>query len=116
MKKRALIAVLLVATSPAVAQTPTSSNQQALLPGQTGESALTQGPTTGTLCAEEMTATFCNVPTSPNTGGYGTSSSSGAASGGSGATGGLSANGGAGGNASALPPCPGEPPFNELCN
>jgi hypothetical protein len=116
VKKRALIAALLVATSPAMAQVPMPSNQQALLPGQTGELAPTQGPTTGTSCAEEMTATFCNVPTGPNFGGYGAGGSSGAATGGSGAAGGLSASGSTGGNASALPPCPSEPPFNELCN
>jgi hypothetical protein len=120
VKKRALIAALLVATSPAAAQVATSPNQQGLLPGQTGELAPTQapaqGPTTGVSCAEEMTATFCNLPTGPNFGGYGTGGGAGAANGGSGAAGGLSAANGAGGNASALPPCPDEPPFNELCN
>jgi len=115
MKKRALIATLLLATSPAVAQVPTSSSQQALSSGRTGQLPPPQGPTTGTFCVEEITATFCNVPTGPNTSGYGTGGS-GAATSGSGAAGGLSANGGVGGNASALPPCPGEPPFNELCN
>ena len=113
MKKRALIAALLVvAASPAAAQVPTSPNQQQgeLAPTQTPA----QAPTTGVFCTEEMTASFCNVPTSPNTGGYGAGGGSGAANGGT--AGGLSANGGTSGNASALPPCPGEPPFNELCN
>ena len=30
-------------------------------------SAGSQAPTTGVICLEEMTATFCNVATSPNT-------------------------------------------------
>jgi hypothetical protein len=116
MQKRVLIAALLVAASPAAAQVSTSTNQQGSLPGQTGESASTQAaPTTGVSCVEEMTATFCNVPTGPNTGGYG-GAGGGSATGGSGAAGGLGANGSAGANASSLPPCPGEPPFNELCN
>jgi hypothetical protein len=72
MKKRVLIAAFLVAASPAAAQVSTSSNQQGLSPGQTGELAPTQAaPTTGVSCVEEMTATFCNAPTGPNTGGYG---------------------------------------------
>jgi hypothetical protein len=118
MRKRALIAVMLMATSPASAQVATSPNQQGLLPGQTGElaptQAATQAPTTGVFCAEEMTATFCNVPTGPNTGGYGTGGGPSATGGG--AASGLGAAGRTGGNASSLPPCPGEPPFNELCN
>jgi hypothetical protein len=118
MKKRVLIAAFLVAASPAAAQVSTSSNQQGLSPGQTGELAPTQAaPTTGVSCVEEMTATFCNAPTGPNTGGYGGGAGgSGAATGGSGSASGLGAGGSAGGNASSLPPCPGEPPFNELCN
>jgi hypothetical protein len=63
MKKLALIAVLLLAASPVAAQ------QQPLgAGGQTNASIL---PNTGVICEEEMTATFCNVPTSPNTGGFG---------------------------------------------
>ena len=102
MRKRALIAVMLMATSPASAQVATSPNQQGLLPGQTGElastQAATQAPTTGVFCAEEMTATFCNVPTGPNTGGYGTgggpsATGGGAASGlGEGSAGGIASN------------------------
>jgi hypothetical protein len=66
MKERALIAALLLATSPAAAQAPIAPNSQALLPGQTGELAPTQAPaqapTTGVLCTEEMTATsLCSV-------------------------------------------------------
>jgi hypothetical protein len=64
MKKLALIAALLLAASPAAAQVATSGQQQ-LLGGQ--------APTTGIFCDEEMTATFCNLPTGPNTSGYGSS-------------------------------------------
>jgi hypothetical protein len=68
---------------------------------------------------EEMTATFCNVVTGPNTAGYGSgggsSASSGAAS--SGASGGASASSAGGGtNAAAIPACGQFPPANELCN
>jgi hypothetical protein len=77
------------------------------------------------FCIEEMTANFCNVVTGPNTGGYGGRSglSSGGSASRSGAgsvsAGGGSASGGvgsAGGGTSSIPPCPAEPPFNELCN
>jgi hypothetical protein len=118
MKKRVLIAVMLVAASPAAAQVATSQSQQGLLPGQTElapTQAPTQAPTTGVLCTEEMAATFCNVPTGPNFGGYGTVNRS-AAIGASGTAGGLSAGGGVGGNASSVPQCPSPMPFNELCN
>jgi hypothetical protein len=54
-----------------------------------------------------MTATFCNVVTGPNTNGYGARGASGS-SGGSGLSG--------GGSPSSIPPCPAQPPFNELCN
>jgi hypothetical protein len=30
-----------------------------------------RSPTTGVICTQEMTATFCNVPSGPNTNGYG---------------------------------------------
>ena len=84
MKKRALIVAVFMATSPAAAQVATTPNQSGLLaPTQA------QAPTTGVSCAEEMTATFCNVPTGPDTDGYGTGGGRGAASGGSGAAGGL---------------------------
>ena len=67
MKKLALVtalllATLLFATSPFAAQ----QRQQPLgAGGQTNTSSL---PNTGVICQELMTATFCNVPTSPNTG------------------------------------------------
>jgi hypothetical protein len=70
-----------------------------------------------------MTADFCNVVTGPNTDGYGgrvgSASPSGAAAGtlaAGGAGSGISATGGAGGSASSIPPCPSQPPFNELCD
>jgi hypothetical protein len=56
------------------------------------------------FCIEEMTATFCNVVTGPNTNGYGRTSGSGS----SGVAG--------GGSPSSVPPCPAHPPFNELCD
>ena len=67
MKKLTLITALLLATSPVAAQ----SGQQALgAGGQTNNSPL---PDTGIVCQQEMTATFCNAPTSPNIGGFGSS-------------------------------------------
>jgi hypothetical protein len=97
MKKPALIAALLLAASPAAAQVTTSMSQQesALQGGQpVAPQAPAQAPTTGVFCIEEITATFCNVPTGPNTGGYGSS-------GGSGPSGSAGA---PGGNTSSLPP------------
>ena len=64
MKKLALIAALLLA-SPVAAQ----SLQQPL--GAGGQTNTSQLPNTGVICEEEITATFCNVPTSPSHGGYG---------------------------------------------
>jgi hypothetical protein len=118
VKRLMLIAVLVLsvlvvlAASPAVAQRATSNGQsqsaaQGVLSAPTP--APSQGPTTGVFCIEEMTATFCNVVTGPNTNGYGTRSGSASRS----ASGSSS---GAGGNTSSIPPCPAEPPFNELCN
>jgi hypothetical protein len=85
-----------------------------------------QSPTTGVICLEEMTATFCNVPSGPNTDGYGSiggsgSSSGSGSSGGSGSGGGSaaaagSASSGAGANTSSIPACSGFPSPNELCN
>jgi hypothetical protein len=114
MKKLALISVLLLAASPATAQVVTSLSE-AQLGGQSIQSARTQAPTTGVECTEEMTATFCNVPSGPSEGGYG--------------SGGVSTLSSASGTSSvsapststsiissSVPPCPSEPPFNELCN
>lgn len=83
-----------------------------------------RSPTTGVICIEEMTATFCNVPSGPNTNGYGSLGGSGSgsgtgSSGGSGSTGGSAAasgGGGAGVNTSSIPACGGFPTANELCN
>jgi hypothetical protein len=108
MKKLALISALLFAASPAAAQVATSQSEAL--------SAGTQAPTTDVQCTEEMTATFCNVASGPSEGGYGSSlSSTGVSTSGSGSGTSVSASGG-GASLSSIPPCPSEPPFNELCN
>src|SRR4029078_6629653 len=75
-----IAATLLLAASPAAAQvvTTNSGQLQVKAPGgqqlsatQNSQAATSSAPTTGTFCVEEMTATFCNVPTSPNTNSYG---------------------------------------------
>jgi len=91
MKKLTLITALLLATSPVAAQ----SGQQALgAGGQTNNSPL---PDTGIVCQQEMTATFCNAPTSPNIGGFGSSRGS-TSSAGSGTGSGSGTSAGAGSN------------------
>ena len=101
MKKLALIAALVLAASPVAAQ------QQPLgAGGQTNTSPLTN---TGVICNEEMTATFCNVPSSPSHGGYGSTAVSGSSAA-------SASSGGAGSNTSSIPPCPDFRPANELCN
>ena len=117
MNKLVLIGAVVFAASPAGAQLAapndqvSSSTQGAATGGaQGGPTSPAQAPITGVFCIEEMTATFCNVVTGPNTGGYGTRS--GSNSGSAGTTG--SAGAAAGGSTSAMPPCPAEPPFNEL--
>jgi hypothetical protein len=111
MKKLALIYALLLVASPAAAQLATSSRVQEL-GGPAVQSAPIIAPPTGVFCIEEMTATFCNVTTGPNTSGYGSrrvsTPSSGAASSG--------VSGGAGAVSPSIPPCSSEPPFNELCD
>src|SRR5262249_7767535 len=108
MKKLALISALLLAASPAAAQLATSSRVQQL-GGPAVQSAPVEAPPTGVFCIEEMTATFCNVTTGPNTSGYGSRSVS--------TSSGVSASGGGAGAISpSIPPCSSEPPFNELCN
>jgi hypothetical protein len=97
MKKLALVAALILAASPVAAQVATSNAQE--LSGESALSAPSQAPVTGVICIEEMTATFCNVPTAPSNGGYY-----------SGVTVGSSA------PPAAIPPCPEFPPANELCN
>ena len=81
--KLAFIVALLLASSPVAAQVSTTNQQQQPLGagGQTVTSPLTN---TGTICQEEMVATFCNVASSPNTAGYG--SNGGAAATGAGIT------------------------------
>jgi hypothetical protein len=111
MKKLALIYALVLVASPAAAQLATTSEVQQL-GGPAVQSTATVAPPTGVFCIEEMTATFCNVTTGPNTSGYGSrrvsTSSSGAAS--------SASSGGAGAISPSIPPCSSEPPFNELCN
>jgi hypothetical protein len=111
MKKFTLIAELLLAASPVGAQSP----QQPLgAGGQTNTSLI---PNTGVICIEEMTATFCNVPSSPNHSGYGSSGFVGSS-----ARSGLSAGSGVSGPtgsaapSAAIPTCQEFPPANELCN
>ncbi len=112
MNKLVCIAAFAVVTSSAAAQVTTRNNQTqtAIQGGAIGAPpAPTQAPITGVFCIEEMTANFCNVVTGPNTGGYGGRSGAGSASG-------SASTGGPGGGTSSIPPCPAEPPFNELCN
>jgi hypothetical protein len=97
----ALFFMLLLALPPAAAQVATSNGQQST--GRAGQSSGSQAPTTGVICIEEMTATFCNVVTGPSSGGYGSSGGSGSS-------------GGALSNTSSIPPCSAFPPANELCN
>jgi opacity protein-like surface antigen len=101
---------VLLALSPVAAQVvaPSTSNGQQSA-GQAGQSTSSQAPTTGVICMEEMTATFCNVVTGPSSGGYGSS-------GGSGSGGGSASGGGPASNTSSIPPCSTFPPANELCN
>jgi hypothetical protein len=121
MKTLALTVALFLTASPVAAQ---QQRQQALgTGGQTNTSIL---PSNGIVCIEEMTATFCNVPTSPNTRGYGSSaavSGSSATSGsstGSGLSAGSGVSGGtytsSGARTTTVPPCGAFPPPNELCN
>jgi hypothetical protein len=102
MNKLAVIAALVFAASPAAAQ-PATTNNQVRSGSQSGATGATQAPITGAFCIEEMTANFCNVVTGPNTGGYGARNGSGSTN-------------GPGGGTSSIPPCPADPPFNELCN
>jgi hypothetical protein len=110
MKILALTVALLLAVSPVAAQ-----QQQALgAGGQINNSIL---PNTGLICIEEMVATFCNVPTGPNTRGFGSSATSGTS-----ATSRTSAGAGVGAvsnsstSTTSIHPCGAFPPPNELCN
>jgi hypothetical protein len=115
MKKLIMISALLLVASPAAAQVATSPSE-GVLGGQSIQFAGSQAPTTGLQCTEEMTATFCNVPSGPSEGGYGSGlSSTGVSTSSSGSGTSVSASGG-GASLSSVPPCPSEPPFNELCN
>jgi hypothetical protein len=114
MKKLALIYALVLVASPAAAQLATTSEVQQL-GGPAVQSTATVAPPTGVFCIEEMTATFCNVTTGPNTSGYGSRSVSTSSS--RAASSGVSASsGGAGAISPSILPCSSQPPFNELCN
>ena len=146
MKKRflmsAVVLVSLASTSPGVLAQSVSTNALSTTTngfvgtanGQLGtgtgattsqQSSQTSSQTSGTICVQEMAATFCNTPTAPNTNGYGVigngsgSSASGASGSGSSA-GSASAGSGASGaganNTSSIPACGGFPSANELCN
>jgi hypothetical protein len=62
-----LISLLLLADSPVAAQDATSNPRQPL--GAGGQVATSPLTNTGVICEEEMTATFCKVPTGPTGGG-----------------------------------------------
>ena len=113
MRKLALISALLLAATPAAAQVATSLSQAR--PGGQLQYAGTQASTTGVECTEEMTATFCNVPSGPSEGGYGSGAVS-TLSSGSGTSSVSAPSASTGVISSSVPPCPSEPPFNELCN
>jgi hypothetical protein len=107
LKLLSLIVVLAVTASPVAAQTSGSSGQgsnssQGGSSSQSGNSAQTgqlSQSSTGVICEEEMTGTFCNTVTSSSSGGYGASSSSvGSAT------------------PTPIPACGAFPPANELCN
>jgi len=100
MKKLVSIAALLLTTSSVAAQVSTGQQRSGV---QGRQSAPSQAPTTGVFCIEEMTATFCNVPSGPNTNGYGSS-------------GGSAASGGVRSNRSSIPLCASGTPANELCD
>jgi hypothetical protein len=119
MKILALTVALLLSVSPVAAQ---QQRQQALgAGGQTNTSIL---PNNGLICIEEMVATFCNQPTSPNLAGYrsstafvGSSATSGtSAASGSSAGAGVGAVSSSGISTTSIPACGGFPPPNELCN
>jgi hypothetical protein len=99
MKILAPTVALLLATSPVAAQ----PRQQEL--GSSGQTNTSTLPNTGIICQELMTATFCNVTTSPNNGGYGTGAGAAATSAGITTP------------SPAIPTCAEfPPPANELCN
>jgi hypothetical protein len=103
MKSAALTVALVLAASPALAQAVTSQSSDLTQGASLTQGTSSQGPTTGVVCEEEMTATFCNVVGGPSNGGYGASNGSG------GTVGSTSV-------PTPTPPCGDFPPANELCN
>lgn len=120
LRRLAWMAVLLLAVSPAAAQVSTSNGELLInTPGgqqltttqnQNSQAAISHAPTTGTFCMQEMTATFCNVPTSPNTNGYGS------VGGGAGSASASTVSSSPGVTTSSTPPCMRQPVADELCN
>jgi hypothetical protein len=110
----------------------TVNGQSSAATGQTGTStgqssqSNASSQSGGTICIQEMTATFCNTSSSPNSNGYGTigagsgstgsSSSSGSGSGSGSASAGSGSGGSGANNTSSIPACGGFPAANELCN
>jgi hypothetical protein len=111
MKQVVLTIALLLAASPAASQvgaqreeviTLGAQREEVITPSE-GAPSSSQVPTTGVICEQMMVATFCNVVTSPSTGGYGSSSGAGGTVGSSSVP-------------TPTPPCGEFPPANELCN
>ncbi len=115
LKQLALNIVLLLATSPVAAQVATSLNQQQQPLGASGRIVTSPLPNTGIICTEEMTATFCNMVTGPNTSGYGARGASGSSAA-SGSSSGSGSSGGADNAASSIPSRGDFPLVNELCD
>ena len=98
-----IITLLLAATSQLAAQVATNEQGQPL--STFGRTTVTSPSTsTGVICEEEMTATFCNVATGPNNAGYGTNAGAAATSAGITTP------------SPAIPACSNFPPADELCN
>ncbi len=69
--KVAFIVALLLVTWPVAAQQVTLPDQQQQPLGTAGRIVTSPLTKTGVMCLQEMVATFCNVPSGPNTAGYG---------------------------------------------
>ena len=69
-----LTVALVALASPAVAQSVTQRDQSVANEGQSSSLSSSSGPTTGVICIEEISATFCNVVGSPSNGGFGSTS------------------------------------------
>jgi hypothetical protein len=101
MKGVALTVALLLATSPALAQTVTQG--QASITPREGQASSASSQASTPICQEEMDGTFCTAVGSPSNSGYGLTN-------GSGGTVGSSA------VPTPTPPCGDFPPPAVLCN